>query len=493
MDSLESNSIRPAILVVDDTPEHLVSMELALRPLGAEIIMASSGLEALSWLLRKRFAMILLDVQMPDMDGFKTAELIHQYEAFRDIPIIFMTSIDNEAKYPLKEYVAGAVDCLLKPIDADVLKSKVLVLLQPHREKEDLSTLIKSKEKLLTENEIHLVEKESFLSEIDLKDKKIKKISKICKALAVVVFITLILPILISYYHNSTLIRAYDRFVPHEFLNLLGKKSIIDVHLGDETLRKMTVMFTDVRDYTSISEKMSPQENIDFVNGVFGCANPSIRHNHGFINQFLGDGIMALFPDEIDDAVDGAIELLQNLREYSKSQVAERKVPIRMGIGIDTGVVMVGTVGQEDRMEHAVKADLVNVASRVESLTKYYGLSLLITERVYQGLKNPSKYQIYQVDTVQLKGKTEPVTIYHILEAEDAEKSALLKKVIDDFTYGIELFRSRNFTGAKVVFQKVLDISKESLIAKSYLDRCDKLIQNPPAEDWSFVNVFETK
>ena len=202
---------------------------------------------------------------------------------------------------------------------------------------------------------------------------------------------------------------------------------------------------------------------------------------------------MALFPHEVDHAVDGAVELLQNLRQYSKTQVAKGKVPIRMGIGIDTGVVMLGTVGQEDRMEYAVKADLVNIASRVESLTKYYGLSLLITEHIYKGMKNPSKYQIYEVDIVQLKGKKEPVTIYHVMEAEEESKIILLNKVLLDFTYGIDLFRSQNFISAKVAFQKVLDIYPEHLAAKSYLDRCDKLIENPPSADWSFVNVFETK
>ncbi|MEK7990310.1 MAG: adenylate/guanylate cyclase domain-containing protein, partial [Thiotrichaceae bacterium] len=213
--------------------------------------------------------------------------------------------------------------------------------------------------------------------------------------------------------------QAYQRFVPQEFLNLLDKPKVTDIKLGDHVEKEMTILFADIRDFTRLSEQMTPQENFNFINAYLGEMEPVIRQYGGFIDKYVGDAIMALFPRNADDAVQGALAMLETLIDFNQRDCKQvQKESIRIGIGINTGVLMLGTIGGEKRMDGTVIADAVNLASRVESLTKNYTTDLLITHNTYLKLQDKSSYLIEKVDAVKVKGKSELVTVYAVTNCE---------------------------------------------------------------------------
>ncbi|MGH6635940.1 MAG: adenylate/guanylate cyclase domain-containing protein, partial [Gammaproteobacteria bacterium] len=214
--------------------------------------------------------------------------------------------------------------------------------------------------------------------------------------------------------HLKELNLAASRFVPKEYLAFLEKQSLVDIHLGDHVTDEMTVMFSDLRFFTTLSEDMSPQENFDFVNAYLGRVSPVIRQHRGFIVKYLGDGIMAIFPGCVDDAVQAGIEKLNRVNEYNAYRKTKRRFPIQIGIGVNTGHMMVGMVGERHRMQGDAFSDHVNLTSRLEGLTKHYSISFIITAATKERLADPGRYDIRFLDKVQVKGKYKPLDLYEV-------------------------------------------------------------------------------
>ncbi|RHX84257.1 adenylate/guanylate cyclase domain-containing protein [Leptospira stimsonii] len=208
--------------------------------------------------------------------------------------------------------------------------------------------------------------------------------------------------------------QSYSRFVPLEFLKFLGKKNITEIELGDQTQKEMTILFSDIRSFTQLSEKMTPKDNFDFLNSYMGRMGPIIRKHGGFVDKYLGDGIMALFPDSPDDAVEAAKEMKSTLEEHNQSRLERNYDPIRIGIGIHTGVLMLGTIGEEARMDGTVISDAVNLASRIEGLTKEYGADILLSDESYQKIRNRRKYTFQELGKVSVKGKENLIGVYEV-------------------------------------------------------------------------------
>jgi len=215
--------------------------------------------------------------------------------------------------------------------------------------------------------------------------------------------------------------KAYERFLPSQFLQLLEKSSILDVQLGDRVQLEMSVLFSDIRDFTTISEKMTPEENFQFINAYLSRMESAIIENNGFIDKYIGDAIMALFSGNPDNAVNASIVMLHQLQIYNQERVNSGEAPIKIGIGINTGNLMLGTVGGQNRMDTTVISDAVNLASRVEGLTKTYGVALLITQQTFNKLANPSNYAIRMIAKISVKGKVNLSTIYEIFDADIPE------------------------------------------------------------------------
>jgi PAS domain S-box-containing protein len=273
-------------------------------------------------------------------------------------------------------------------------------------------------------------------------------------------------------YEIFQLNKAYERFVPREFLSLLDKKSIVDVRLGEQVRKEMTILFSDIRGFTSLSEKMTPKETFDFLNGYFGRMEPVILQHSGVIDKYIGDAIMALFPLSADDAVCGSIAMLRTLREYNKRLLGAGMPLIKVGIGLNSGPLILGTIGGQNRMEGTVIADAVNLASRVEGLTKIYDTPLLITEHTHIKLRHPHQYNIRLIDAVTVKGKTEEVTIYEIFDADMPEMIALKRATLSEFEQGFVLYHSDEHRDATQLFEEVLASNPEDKVAQIYLKRC---------------------
>ncbi|NEQ71802.1 MAG: response regulator [Okeania sp. SIO2C9] len=291
----------------------------------------------------------------------------------------------------------------------------------------------------------------------------------------------------------SKITNAYGRFVPHEYVKLLSKENIIDVNLGDRVCKKMAIFFSDIRSFTTLSEKMTAQETFAFVNGYLEQVAPEIRDRHGLIIKFMGDGIMAVFPNGVDDAIQSSISQLHKLHKYNQTLQTKGLFPIKIGVGIHWGHMMVGIVGEKTRMSGDAISDNVNLTARLEGLTKYYGVSLLISESAFQSLKNPEKYQIRFLDRASVKGRDEPINVYEVMNAEIDEVRELKLKTQADFESATKYFCSGDFVSAKHYFDKVLAVNSSDQTAKLYLDRIDKLTSTGIPKNWNGVWAFTQK
>jgi class 3 adenylate cyclase len=205
--------------------------------------------------------------------------------------------------------------------------------------------------------------------------------------------------------------QSLERFIPHEVLNFLGKRSIIDINLGDFSEKTMSVLFLDIRDFTAQSELMTPNDTFLFINDFLERFGPIVRKHGGFIDKYLGDGFMALFPDAPESALDAALEMRDELLRFNGDR-KDRAIPLRFGIGIHRGALMLGTIGENRRMDSTVISDTVNTASRLEQLTKTHLHDILVSSTMITGLKDPDRYAFRRIGSEQVKGKTQAIEVY---------------------------------------------------------------------------------
>jgi len=287
---------------------------------------------------------------------------------------------------------------------------------------------------------------------------------------------------------------ASARFVPYEFLQILGHSQLPDVRRGDSARKLMSAFFSDIRGYTTIVESQGPEENFQFINEYLSYMEVPIRQHTGIIESYHGDGVMALFGDQPDDALKAAIDSLGALATYNAAvRVSRGLAPVRIGIGVDTGWLMLGTMGGDRRLAAGVIGDCVNTASRVESATKLYGASVLITSRTYDALTSPSAWRMRPVDKVRPVGKHHPVILYEVLdglpEAELAGKSASRA----EFEEGWRLYQAGQPGDALVHFAAALRCCPSDRAAQLYVGRCWQLIEHGVPPDWDGVMNLLTK
>jgi two-component system, sensor histidine kinase ChiS len=286
---------------------------------------------------------------------------------------------------------------------------------------------------------------------------------------------------------------AYERFVPKEFLRFLNKESITDVKLGDQVQQEMTVLFADIRSFTSLSEGMSPQENFNFINEYLSIVTPEIHSHNGFIDKYIGDAVMALFPESPNDAVLSAIAMQMKVALYNESRQQRGEVPIKIGIGLHTGSLMLGTIGDAQRMEGTVIADAVNLASRLEGLTKQYGTAIAISEQVLFQLDDMEQYGYRFLDRVKVKGKKEAVAVFEIYDSDTLSQQQLKKDTRSNFEEAIVLYYQQNFDLAQQCFQHILQHNPQDVAAQLYCARCEKYQKNGLTEGWEVAEVYSEK
>lgn len=289
--------------------------------------------------------------------------------------------------------------------------------------------------------------------------------------------------------HEKFLYDSAERFVPRQFLELLGKPHIEDVQLGDSVQVKLSAMFADIRGFTTLAESLTPEQSALFLNTYLKYMAPIIRIHKGFVNQFLGDGILALFSEKASDCVDAALAMLVKLPAFNKDIVGKGFNPVSMGIGINTGDAMLCALGEERRLEASVVSDAINTASRVEGLNKFYKTQLLISESVYQDLIDRDKYVIRLVDKVFLKGKKVGTRIYNIQPRgqEGSQGENLFYYPL--FAEGFALYEKGKFAEAENVFFEYLQSNPHDAVAHLLINRCKKFLKEgtPPNWDGTFT------
>ncbi|MEG4005782.1 ATP-binding protein [Microcoleus sp. Pol11C1] len=286
---------------------------------------------------------------------------------------------------------------------------------------------------------------------------------------------------------------AYGRFVPHDFLNLLEKPSIIEVKLGENQERDMTVLFADIRSFTALSEQMTPPENFAFINTYLGRVSPAIRKNNGFIDKYIGDAVMALFPTSPEDGVRAAIDMQKEVNIYNQQREKNGLFSIAIGVGLHAGNLMLGTIGERERMESTVIADAVNLASRLEGLTKVYGAGILVSGAIIDRLDDPEKYKYRFVDRVMVKGKTNAVSVFEIYETETEESIVLKQQTAEIFQEALNFYYEQKFVAAQKVFQNILQINPDDRVAMLYFKRARKYRMYGAPEGWCGVETSTEK
>ncbi|MBF0308004.1 MAG: bacteriohemerythrin [Magnetococcales bacterium] len=264
---------------------------------------------------------------------------------------------------------------------------------------------------------------------------------------------------------------AADRFVPHRFIELLGKPDITGVALGDSIEASMTVLFSDIRGFTSLCEVMTPHEVFLFINGYLKRMEPPIQQHGGVIDKFIGDAIMALFPASPDEAVQAALAMCQEVDRYNLERIHYQKLPLRMGIGLNTGRVMLGTIGGRERMENTVIGDVVNIASRMEGLTNQYETRLLITHETRFHLQHPERFSMRLIDYLRPRGRQMPVLVYEVFDT-DVDSLRHEKQITrTQFEEAVALFHLGELTAAHDLFLTCQTHGGRDPVAKIYLER----------------------
>ena len=251
---------------------------------------------------------------------------------------------------------------------------------------------------------------------------------------------------------------ATEKFVPYQFLKSLGHELITDVKLGDQVEKIVTVLFTDIRNYTSLSELMTPEETFGFICLFNARMGPIIRRHNGFVNQYLGDSIMAIFPLKASDALLAAIDIQKELQDFNKLREAKNKPLIQIGVGMHTGPLIMGITGDQDRMDACTISDTVNTASRVESLTKHYKASILLSDASLKQIENRDDFHLRNLGLVQLKGKHSSLNVHECFSCNIETELQLKSATLALFNEGVSLYQQQFFTHANEAFQKVLDL-----------------------------------
>ena len=447
------DSKKPKILIVDDTPENIQVLMGTLKDAYA-IVAAINGEKALKLAAADPPPdLILLDIMMPDMDGFEVCRRLKADPESRDIPVIFLSALDDTVN-KVKGFSLGAVDYISKPFQPEEVTVRVDTHLTIHQLKQNLDE--KNKE-LQSYNELleeRVKERTAELAELN---------------------------------------EIYERFVPREFLNLLEKESILEIRLGDQVRHKMTVMFADIRGWTSLLERMTPQEAFSFINAYLRRVSPRVKECHGFIDQYYGDGVMALFSGPPDDAVKAAVAMHEAVGQYNKEREQEGFGPIGIGVGLHYADLMLGIIGSEDRMQGAVVADAVNLAARIEGLTRLYDSTITLSDETLSQMKDPDTYKYRFVDKVRVKGKDNPVTVYEVFDGDPQGIVELKEQTKQNFEEGLELYYSKRFSEASVQFSQVLKKNSQDKAARIYLERSANYMVRGVPDDWTGVETLLEK
>lgn len=259
--------------------------------------------------------------------------------------------------------------------------------------------------------------------------------------------------------------------------------------LGGE-VRRMTILFSDIRGFTTLSESLTPEELTQLLNEYLTAMTDIIMDHGGVVDKYIGDAVMAFWGAPLDhstqalDACQSAIAMIKKLEILNKGW----KIPIKIGIGLNTGTVVVGNMGSQKRFNYTVMGDEVNLASRLESLTKYYGVSMLVSEQTRAAFSASKEVWFRELDCIVVKGKKEPTKIFEVLLRKPTTKE---KEAHSAFEFGRAAYAKSKWGVAIKQFQKAINILDDGP-SKLFLERSKKFKEHPP-EKWEGIYSFTEK
>lgn len=287
--------------------------------------------------------------------------------------------------------------------------------------------------------------------------------------------------------------RSFGQYIPPELVDeLLDQPDSLDMQ-GDS--REMTVLFSDVRGFTHLSEGLPPQQLTELMNAMLTPMTQVIHQRRGTIDKYMGDAIMAFWgaplrdPQHAEHAMQAAMDMLAVLPKLQHEFERHGWPPIKLGIGLNSGEMSVGNMGSQFRMAYTVLGDAVNLGSRLEGLTKAYGVPLIVSESTRTAAPN---WVYRELDKVRVKGKDLPVTIFQPL-CRPQELDEALALQLQSYEKALAFYRAADWQQAAVMFAKLKQQHADVLLYDVYLQRVEYYRQNPPLPDWDGVFVFETK
>jgi len=299
---------------------------------------------------------------------------------------------------------------------------------------------------------------------------------------------------------------AFARYVPIDVMDEIIKKSASPASQSES--RVVTILFSDIRSFTKISENTPARELVDFLNTYFSAMGDQIIAEGGNIDKFIGDAIMAIFgaPKTLENsAVSGvraAIRMVKTLPQVDTSSITLPEIGFGAGIGLNCGECVVGNLGFQNKMDYTVIGDTVNLASRLEGITKYYHQTIVVSEYIYSAAKDHFIFR--KADSVRVKGKDQPVGLYTVYDAfrgesEEGTPASLVidREALDQYNKGLKLYGMREFETAKQYFGKAQSIEEKAghsdYLASMYLSRIDEFLVNPPPPDWDATITMTEK
>lgn len=262
---------------------------------------------------------------------------------------------------------------------------------------------------------------------------------------------------------------------------------------GDK--KDLTVLFSDIRGFTTISEKLTPEELVKLLNEYLTTMTNQVFQYEGLLDKYMGDAIMAVFgapldqPDHARRACLTALAMMKELHKLQEKWRAEGRPAFDIGVGVNSGDMVVGNMGSEMRFDYTVMGDMVNLGSRLEGINKEYGTNIIISEFTYEKVKDAMCCR--ELDGVRVKGKIKPVKIYELLGEKQDEPN--FKDLMEGFAKGLALYREGKWDEAIAAFQSVLAFRPDDYPSKMYVERCKNLKENPPAQPWDGVFVMTKK
>jgi adenylate cyclase len=266
------------------------------------------------------------------------------------------------------------------------------------------------------------------------------------------------------------------------------------VQLGGEE-KELSVMFTDIRGFTSLSEGLSPSKLVELLNEYLSEMTDTIFKHWGTLDKYIGDAIMAFWgapypqPDHAERACRAALQMMDTLQKLQAGWESEGRPRIDIGVGINSGPVLVGNMGSKRRFNYTIMGDNVNLASRLEGLNKAFATHLIISEFTYEQVRG--KLIARELDFIRVKGKKKPVKIYELLAS--IEEFEHYRNLIERFSAGLEMYRSAQWESAIEVFEGLRRDYPDDGPSAVFLERCRDYVLEPPLGVWDGVHVMTTK